>query len=72
MVHSAYECAEIPEASFDLRGESELEPLVDIDLVRHGPGVFDVFVDTSSVRLQSASWSHALKQEPGDIRLVHG
>ena len=72
MVHSPDKRTKVSETSLDLGGESELEALVDVDSVRHGPGAFDALVHAASVRLQPASRTHALKEEPGNIRLVHG
>jgi len=71
MIHSADEGAKIPEHAFNLRGQAELEPFVDVPAVRHWPPVVNALVYRSPIGLQAGTGLNVLEEKLGGIPSIH-
>src|SRR3990167_834755 len=72
MIHPADKGAKIPEHPLNLRGQSKLKLLVNVDPMRHWPPVIDLLVDAGSIRLETTAGLNMLEEKLRGVPLVHG
>lgn len=71
MVHSSDKRTQVAEHSFNLRGESKLELLVNVHAVFHLPPLLNVPIDAATIRLQSGLGLNMLEEKLAGIPFIH-